>query len=298
MVNHLFLWGIFHSFLYVYQAGSSVWVIFPSQVTVRKSVKPPDLDVASPLPLRLKQQVPPQLVDTTISSWWYIHTYIHIYIYIYVYIYICIYIYIYILYMYMYIYTYMYIYIYVYILYVYMYIYTYIYVYIYIHIYVYIHTYIYIYIYVYMYMYIYTYIYIYIYMYIYTYIYIYMYVCIYITILSNMPGFGWLNHVKPHSTDQVLFLPPFGPWFWQFGATYSRHFQTFSISQMVQPPDLKGTDCMTAWHSRVGTRSQHRPHPCPTPWRFLPFLLKKQENMRKTTNIVLPCKCFTHCCLL
>jgi hypothetical protein len=27
-------------------------------------------------------------------------------------------------------------------------------------------------------------------------------------------------------------------------------------------------------------------------------LLKKQENMRKTTNIVLPCKCFTHCCLL
>lgn len=21
-----------------------------------------------------------------------------------------------------------------------------------------------------------------------------------------MPGFGWLNHVKPHSTDQVLFF--------------------------------------------------------------------------------------------
>lgn len=97
-----------------------------------------------------------------------------------------------------------------------------------------------------------------------------------------MPGFGWLNHVKPHLTDQVLFLPPFGPWFWQFGATYSRHFQTFSISQMVQPPDLKGTDCMTAWHSRVGTRSQHRHpggNPCPTPWRFLPFLLKKNRKI-------------------
>ena len=37
----------------------------------------------------------------------------------------------------------------------------------------------------------------------YIYIHIYIYVCIYITILSNMPGFGWLNHVKPHSTDQV-----------------------------------------------------------------------------------------------